>query len=183
MTKQLPEVPSLEFLRKEAKDVHRAHHDGDVSVCTTLRHHPKLTSKSNDELLGSTVSLQQIQHALALEYGFANWSELLSRVERTNQPPPSDRTLSVEPGDTSPEHHLELVEIGPGNWVYKDKHRDRLFYCTQCLQGGVPVVVLQANVTKHEHGGDTLAMNCPRCENVWRGDNPSKFGFGTRLVQ
>ena len=84
MTKQLPELPSLEFLRKKAKDVHRAHHDGDVSVCTTLRHHPKLTPKSWDELLATTISLQQIQHALALEYGFTNWSELCSRVERTN---------------------------------------------------------------------------------------------------
>ena len=168
MTKQLPEIPNLEFLHKEAKDVHRAHLAGDVSVCTTLRHHPKLTSKSYDEILESTVSLQEIQHALALEYGFTNWSELCNQVERTNQVRSSD------------EDHPGLVEIGPGNWVYKDKDRDRLFYCPNCLQRDVPVLVLKANVTKRKDG-DTLTMECPRCEVIWRGDNPRKFGFGTPL--
>lgn len=57
--KRLPARPSLEFLRKEAKKLHRS-----------------LKEQNPDN------SLSQAQHALAQEYGFANWAELVAEVSK-----------------------------------------------------------------------------------------------------
>ncbi|MBN8711453.1 MAG: hypothetical protein BGO12_10400 [Verrucomicrobia bacterium 61-8] len=57
--KRLPARPSLEFLRKEAKKLHRS-----------------LKEQNPDS------SLSQTQHALARDYGFAAWAELITEVNR-----------------------------------------------------------------------------------------------------
>jgi len=84
MSKSLPARPNLEFLRKEAKDLHGAFQRGDASTMPVIRHLSYLDSISDVELLTTgraSVGLQRVQLALALEYGFRNWVELTTHVE------------------------------------------------------------------------------------------------------
>jgi len=67
-------------LRIEAKSIIRAHKNGDVRCCETLRHHNRFAHTNDDEILKAKVSLQEAQHALSLEYGFENWTDLAEQV-------------------------------------------------------------------------------------------------------
>ena len=64
----------------EAKALLKAHRHGDPSCCEVLRNLPGRREKPDDELLGTQVSLQQLHHALALDYGFESWAALKKHV-------------------------------------------------------------------------------------------------------
>ena len=81
MTRHLPPDPSLRFIQKEAKDLLKAHRRGEASVCAILRGHPRFTQSSAAEIRASNVSLQEMQHALALDYGFTSWAEMKAVIE------------------------------------------------------------------------------------------------------
>jgi hypothetical protein len=59
----LPQRPSIEQLRKQAKDILRAHHTGDAAGCAALRRIARLRGLSDAELLLSPVSLSDAQFA------------------------------------------------------------------------------------------------------------------------
>jgi hypothetical protein len=85
MSRQLPENPSLEYLKKEAKEL-RAVRQG---------------------------KLADAQHALANEYGFANWAKLKAHVEALALTPSLAFTLAVRDSDAARvrellERHSEL---------------------------------------------------------------------------
>src|SRR5262245_21911713 len=63
MPKSLPASPSLKFLKNEAKTIRAARRREDPS---------------------GRLSLQGIQHDLAIEYGFKNWEDL--RIHVASQP-------------------------------------------------------------------------------------------------
>lgn len=76
MPRSLPPRPSLEYVRKEAKDLLAAHQSGDASACDVLRLHHRFQAASDADVLAAPVSLQEVQHALALDYGFKDWAQL-----------------------------------------------------------------------------------------------------------
>jgi len=80
MTSQLPSNPSLKHLRLEAKSVLKAHKAGSVSCCKVLRHLHQFKDKPDDEILKAKVGLQEVQFALAMEYGFKDWKMLKESV-------------------------------------------------------------------------------------------------------
>ena len=80
MSKPLPDRPNLDHLKNEAKALLKAQKRGDRSVCETLRRIARLASASDDEILAAPISLQEAQHAVAVEYGFESWKELKDRV-------------------------------------------------------------------------------------------------------
>jgi ankyrin repeat protein len=68
----LPSAPSLEQLRKQAKDLLRAHRAGDPqAVARVAAHEP-----------GEPLKLTGAQHVVAREYGFPGWGRLKAYVER-----------------------------------------------------------------------------------------------------
>jgi len=71
--RSLPRQPSLEQLRKQAKDLRRAHQRGDPACCPTLRWIKRLSGLDDKQLLEADVSLNEAQRALAMDYGFADW--------------------------------------------------------------------------------------------------------------
>ena len=81
MTRPLPPKANLRFLQKEAKDLLKAHKDGDAAVCDLLKPLPKFVKTSKDDVLAAELSLQEAQHALALGYGFKGWKELKRHVD------------------------------------------------------------------------------------------------------
>jgi hypothetical protein len=72
MSRQLPEKPNLEYLKKQAKELLRAMRQG---------------------------KLADAQHTLANEYGFATWAKLKSHVEALGLSPAETLRAAVCDGD------------------------------------------------------------------------------------
>ncbi len=90
----LPVRPSLEQLKKQAKDLLKAVKSGDASVCPVLRLHVRFADSPDEAILGADLSLQEVQHVVALQYGFKDWSALRDAVETAG---PASR--AVAPGE------------------------------------------------------------------------------------
>lgn len=76
MTKQLPPKPSLEHLQKEAKSLKKSFDKQNPEVCSILKNLNKFSKSTPKEILKSSIGLQEIQHALSIEYGFKSWKEI-----------------------------------------------------------------------------------------------------------
>ncbi|PTY00414.1 hypothetical protein DB345_00695 [Spartobacteria bacterium LR76] len=103
--KRLPARPSLEFLRKEAKKLHRS-----------------LKEQNPDS------SLSQAQHALAQDYGFANWAELVAEVSKRRGADSSPMPLDVLQAFLSaavprPEANHKSGSLAPAEAIL-EKHPD-----------------------------------------------------------
>jgi ankyrin repeat protein len=83
MSRSLPPDPSLEQLRKQAKDLLRAYQARDPASATRMRtHHPRLADQDGSH----AATLADAQFALAREFGFASWPKLKRHVEITRRP-------------------------------------------------------------------------------------------------
>jgi len=137
MSRSLPAKPSLRYLKEEAKDLLKAKRAGDllkakragdVSCCATLRTLHRLESSSDAEVLAADVSLQEVQFALALDYGFTAWDHLVKAlrlrahvVERVASEPGSrqaywDRFGSPEGLGDTPEDKVQSLLADP-QWL------------------------------------------------------------------
>ena len=76
MTLSLPDKPSLEHLRKQAKDILKAQRHGDATGCQTLGRLHRYADLADADILGANVTLKEAQFALAVDYGFASWDEM-----------------------------------------------------------------------------------------------------------
>lgn len=84
----LPENPSLQHLRYQAKDLLKGHRAHDPAVAQRIREfHPRWAKASDTEIFGADLTLSDVQLAIAREYGFASWARLKRRIE---QPKPAD---------------------------------------------------------------------------------------------
>ena len=77
MSRTLTSSSSLENLRREAKRLLKALRAGDTHARAKLHEHLPA--------LGDTVTLRDVQHAIAREYGFAGWSLLRAELERRSR--------------------------------------------------------------------------------------------------
>ncbi len=99
MSRELPESPNLDHLKKQAK----------VLLRQLQRHYPG-------------AKLAQAQHLVAREYGFASWAELKAHVEslpRSSAASPADATLRAR--DSAASH------TGPQFGRYNREARQALF--------------------------------------------------------
>jgi hypothetical protein len=87
-TRELPERPNLEQLKKQAKALLSAAKARDVDALRRFAVLPSLAGRSLDEIGASDLALHDAQSALAREYGFPSWNALREEVE--------SRTLSFE---------------------------------------------------------------------------------------
>lgn len=111
MSKTLPPNPSMEFLRKEAKDLHEAHRGGDRSILPIMRHLRRARWFSDDVLMMPSFAfpLQDAQLCLAIEYGFKSWAEMKAKVEGTPPPPESPQFHDVEELAELPDRTLQMM--------------------------------------------------------------------------
>jgi hypothetical protein len=68
-------------LRRQAKELLRAHRSGDPSCCETLRRLGRFADADEDAILSAELNLSDAQHALAKSYGFATWAGLKHAIE------------------------------------------------------------------------------------------------------
>ena len=80
MPKSLPDRANLDHLKNEAKALLKGQRRGDTNVCGTLRCLDRLQAASDEEVLAADLCLQEVQHALARDYGFESWKALADHV-------------------------------------------------------------------------------------------------------
>ena len=94
----LPDRPSLEQLRKQAKDLLRAARAGDPSARS------RIASVARDPGDPRSLNLANAQLVLAREYGFASWSKLARRIDDDAGARPGRRPMirpvELRPGET-----------------------------------------------------------------------------------
>ncbi|MFH1570950.1 MAG: FliG C-terminal domain-containing protein [Gemmatimonadota bacterium] len=118
---ELPARPNLDNLRKQAKRLHRQLRDGDpAAVARGRRGLPRLSETPDAEVPLARVTLQEVQHVVAVEYGFAHWKELLAQVGGASTPRgrPRRHVMHIRPGlpnvTREAEWLLRLVQEGRG---------------------------------------------------------------------
>ncbi|MBN1553418.1 MAG: type II/IV secretion system protein [Phycisphaerae bacterium] len=125
MTLSLPTRPSLSYLRKQAKSLLKRHQAKNADVCSILRNLHRFTDAAEEDILSASVSLVEVQFALAMEYGFKDWSDLKTHVEARETPPVK---TAVDPS-AWPEMRrailTEAVSLGASD-THLEWNRDRL---------------------------------------------------------
>jgi len=80
MPRSLPRKPDIDQLREQAKDLLKAHQNGDAEACRTLRLLRRFADISDREILSREIALHDAQYALAMDYGFSSWNALVHHV-------------------------------------------------------------------------------------------------------
>lgn len=77
MTRALPDIPSLEQLKNQAKDLLRACRNQDAQALSRIQKH-LVSSPENPTVL---LTLAGVQHVIAREYGFESWTKLKKHIQ------------------------------------------------------------------------------------------------------
>jgi ankyrin repeat protein len=81
-TKALPRHPSLEYYKKQAKDLLKRHQAGDPETLNRLQQfHPRFGEEPKPEAPKLRVTLTHAQLVLAREHGFPSWPKFAARIE------------------------------------------------------------------------------------------------------
>lgn len=81
MPTPLPPYPNLEQLRKQAKDLRKAHGLRDAEVAHRLRAHiQRMQDLSDTEVLDAELALRECQHVISREHGHPDWKHLIDSV-------------------------------------------------------------------------------------------------------
>ncbi|MBT3344178.1 MAG: hypothetical protein HN712_13310 [Gemmatimonadetes bacterium] len=98
MPKQLPAKPSLEHLKREARDLRRAHRASDAEALQLIRdYHPKLSGRpSVEQVAAISFSIQDAQLVLARAYQFKSWPDLVAKIAWT----PARQSLAAAISDS-----------------------------------------------------------------------------------
>lgn len=86
MKKTLPPQPSLEQLKKQAKDLLRSYKVQHPAALARIREHlPELRGKPDPEISSAKFALHDAQSVVAREYGFESWLRLKEEVEKQQE--------------------------------------------------------------------------------------------------
>jgi hypothetical protein len=81
-TKPLPPKPDLEHLKRQAKELLRAHQANTLEACQRIREfHPRFRKTSDDDIGVAAFRLSDAQLSIAREYGFSSWRRLRAHLE------------------------------------------------------------------------------------------------------
>jgi len=85
----LSPYPNLEQLRKQSKDLRKAHAAGSSDAATRLMAYVgKFAQLEVAQVLAADLALRDAQHAVAREHGFAGWQDMLDSVAAGQQREP-----------------------------------------------------------------------------------------------
>jgi len=96
--KNLPELPNLKFLLREAKSVKASHRNGDASICEIIGHYDtSLHGLTNQQILDTHFSIIDAQRVVARQHGFSSWSRMKKFVQQSwSGQNPKDAELRTE---------------------------------------------------------------------------------------
>jgi hypothetical protein len=161
---ELPDRPSLENLRKQAKTLQRLVRAGVPSALDTVAElHPRLGSISADSPLLGAFSLADAQLVIARQYGFPGWTRLrqyLAEVARYSRSPHQQPTRgpAAEDGGGLADDFLRLACL-----VYEGYDPDRIEQAERILADHPEVarasIWTSAAAGEHEHVSALLAAD------------------------
>jgi hypothetical protein len=98
MQNSLPARPSLEQLKKLAKDLVKDHAEKQPeAIALIARQLPSLAGKNAEQIAAYPFALHDAQSVVARQYGFRNWNELQAHVEkRPAEGPQSDLEIAAK---------------------------------------------------------------------------------------
>lgn len=120
MSKTLPPTASLEYLRKEAKDLLERLKQGDRSGLPVVGHLRRLKGRTDDQIMASAttdLSLQEVQLCLAIEYGFKDWAALHRSVESMTKAYRTPRFRDVEELAATGNRVIQMVLRDADDWA------------------------------------------------------------------
>src|SRR6478752_5409645 len=82
--KSLPNRPSIEQFRKQAKDLFKARRSAKV-IHRLKRFHPRLEKLSEAKIADAKLSLADAESVIAREHGFESWPKFVTHIERLAQ--------------------------------------------------------------------------------------------------
>ena len=85
MPENLPEKPSIEHLKKQAKELLNSFRTGDYSTFQKFKLIKRYSSLSKEEYLKSPLRLHDAHYAIALFYGFQSWQQLSDYCTQFNK--------------------------------------------------------------------------------------------------
>jgi hypothetical protein len=89
MQKPLPDRPSLEQLKKQAKELVKQHRARETAAFALIREFlPSLAKKTDDDISLYPFALHDAQSVIARQYGFASWNQLRDHLETSHRPVP-----------------------------------------------------------------------------------------------
>ncbi len=107
MSTSLSTFPKLEQLKKQAKDLRKAHDAGSAEAASRLRAYVRrLSDLDDDEILKTNLILRDAQHVVAREHGFSGWQDLLGGLEAKDARTP--RSLVEESADYADDELLPV---------------------------------------------------------------------------
>ncbi|NKB67336.1 MAG: hypothetical protein GKR89_09775 [Candidatus Latescibacteria bacterium] len=95
MSKQFPLKPSLRSFQNQAKQLLKAHQAGRLSAVEQLRSQlSHLADASDAQILSQTLTLRDMQHVIAREFGFDQWADLKKLIQSRTSGPGSTADLT-----------------------------------------------------------------------------------------
>jgi hypothetical protein len=89
----LPRHPSLEHLKKSAKQLLAAQRNGMPQCCPFLRRLHRFSDATDDEILAADITLAETQLIVAMHFGIPSWAKL--REEIRSRPPDNPYSLDA----------------------------------------------------------------------------------------
>jgi hypothetical protein len=80
MSASLPRHPSVNHLKKQAKMLLGTQRRRIPACCALLRRLHRFAAASDEEILEATLSLAEVQLALAMHYGYSGWKEMIGEA-------------------------------------------------------------------------------------------------------
>ena len=111
MPDDLPAHPSIEQLKKQAKDILRAFARKDPSVIDRFRSIRRYASLSEEDLFMSPVKLRDAQFAVALRYGFRSWRHLSDHCIQNCRENAMNETVTQDFNETKKLPHRAIQKI------------------------------------------------------------------------
>jgi hypothetical protein len=109
----LPENPSLQHLKYQAKDLLKGHTAREAAVAQRIREfHPRYAKASDVEIFSAHLSVSDAQLAIARECGFASWARLKRRVEKPTAREQVTRPHHERIEDPIFRHAVDLIDTG-----------------------------------------------------------------------
>lgn len=109
----LPENPSLQHLKYQAKDLVKGHAARDAAVAQRIREfHPRWAKASDAEIFAASLTLGDAQLAIAREHGFASWTRLKRRIEKPTRSGQVNRPHHERIGDPTFRSAVDLIDSG-----------------------------------------------------------------------
>lgn len=108
--RELPDRPSLENLKKQAKTLHRQIIAGDDEAIARARQHlPRLGGVDAADVAAAGVTLQEVQYIIAVEYGYGKWQDLLASLDQ-QRPKDWPRAIPIRPGLPNLEREAAMLQ-------------------------------------------------------------------------